>query len=83
MALHVSIATDASPGTSAELDRSADLCRGHVPATFKAHAYRLVDRAIALGWLRERVHVIDEDLGKSGSGEIQRAQSPDLPETLN
>src|SRR5918911_819384 len=28
--------------------------------------YRLVDRAVGLGWPRERVHVIDEDLGKSG-----------------
>lgn len=28
--------------------------------------YRLVDRAVDLGWPRERVHVIDEDLGKSG-----------------
>jgi hypothetical protein len=28
--------------------------------------YALVDRAIALGWPRERVEVIDEDLGKSG-----------------
>ena len=27
--------------------------------------YRLVDRAIGLGWPAERVHVIDEDLGKS------------------
>ena len=34
--------------------------------------YRLVDRAIALGWPRERVHVIDEDLGKSGSGAVER-----------
>ena len=30
--------------------------------------YRLVDRAVALGWPHERVHVIDEDLGKSGLG---------------
>ena len=30
--------------------------------------YRLVDRAIALGWPKDRVHVIDEDLGKSGAG---------------
>ena len=27
--------------------------------------YRLVDRAIGLGWPHERVQVIDEDLGKS------------------
>ncbi len=34
--------------------------------------YRLVDRAVGLGWPRERVHVIDEDLGKSGAGSAER-----------
>jgi DNA invertase Pin-like site-specific DNA recombinase len=34
--------------------------------------YRLVDRAIALGWPHERVQVIDEDLGKSGAGSEKR-----------
>src|SRR5579863_5619792 len=34
--------------------------------------YRLVDRAIALGWPKERVQVIDEDLGKSGAGHADR-----------
>jgi len=34
--------------------------------------YRLVERAIALGWPRERVQVIDEDLGKSGAGHADR-----------
>src|ERR1700751_6272173 len=34
--------------------------------------YRLVDRAVGLGWPRERVHVIDEDLGKSGAESTQR-----------
>ena len=34
--------------------------------------YRLVDRALALGWPRERVEVIDEDLGKSGAEAQQR-----------
>jgi DNA invertase Pin-like site-specific DNA recombinase len=29
--------------------------------------YALVDRAIALGWIRSQVIVIDEDLGRSGS----------------
>ena len=29
--------------------------------------YRLVERAVCLGWPRDRVHVIDEDLGKSGA----------------
>lgn len=34
--------------------------------------YRLVDRAVDLGWPRERVQVIDEDLGKSGAGRVDR-----------
>jgi DNA invertase Pin-like site-specific DNA recombinase len=34
--------------------------------------YRLVDRAIGLGWPPERVQVIDEDLGKSGAGSVDR-----------
>jgi DNA invertase Pin-like site-specific DNA recombinase len=34
--------------------------------------YRLVHRAIALGWPHERVQVIDEDLGKSGAGSVER-----------
>ncbi len=34
--------------------------------------YRLVERAIALGWPRERVKLIDEDLGKSGASSAQR-----------
>ena len=31
-----------------------------------------VDRAIGLGWPPERVQVIDEDLGKSGAGGVDR-----------
>jgi hypothetical protein len=34
--------------------------------------YRLVDRAVALGWPHGRVQVIDEDLGKSGAGSVKR-----------
>ena len=34
--------------------------------------YRLVERATALGWPRERVAVIDDDLGKSGSSSTER-----------
>jgi DNA invertase Pin-like site-specific DNA recombinase len=34
--------------------------------------YRLVERAIELGWPRERVILIDEDLGKSGTSSGQR-----------
>jgi DNA invertase Pin-like site-specific DNA recombinase len=29
--------------------------------------YRLVERAVLLGWPRDRVYVIDDDLGKSGA----------------
>ena len=34
--------------------------------------YRLVDRAAALGWPRERITVIDDDLGKSGTSSVGR-----------
>lgn len=34
--------------------------------------YRLVERAVLLGWPRERVHVIDDDLGKSGTSSSDR-----------
>jgi len=34
--------------------------------------YRLVDRAVTLGWPRERVAVIDDDLGKSGTSSTER-----------
>ena len=34
--------------------------------------YDLVDRAIALGWPKERVKVIDEVLARSGSGNVER-----------
>lgn len=34
--------------------------------------YRLVERALELGWRREQISVIDEDLGRSGSGLIER-----------
>jgi DNA invertase Pin-like site-specific DNA recombinase len=35
--------------------------------------YRLVERAVALGWQREQVIIIDEDLGVSGGGLVDRA----------
>lgn len=35
--------------------------------------YRLVERAVQLGWPRERVKVIDEDLGKSGASAEHRS----------
>lgn len=34
--------------------------------------YRLVERAATLGWPRDRVQVIDEDLGRSGASAEQR-----------
>ena len=34
--------------------------------------YSLVERAVQLGWPRERVEVIDEDLGKSGASAVAR-----------
>jgi len=34
--------------------------------------YRLVDRAAGLGWPRERIAVIDDDLGKSGTSSVER-----------
>jgi DNA invertase Pin-like site-specific DNA recombinase len=34
--------------------------------------YRLVDRALGLGWPHGRVQIIDEDLGKSGAGSVER-----------
>ena len=35
--------------------------------------YALAERAVTLGWARESVMVIDEDLGLSGSGTVERA----------
>jgi DNA invertase Pin-like site-specific DNA recombinase len=35
--------------------------------------YKLVDRALTLGWTRPRIVVIDEDLGRSASGKIDRS----------
>ncbi|MER9281144.1 hypothetical protein [Mesorhizobium sp. M0522] len=34
--------------------------------------YSLVDRAVRLGWPPDRIVVIDEDLGKSGTGQVER-----------
>ena len=35
--------------------------------------YQLVEYAVQLGWPRERVRVVDEDLGKSGTSVTERA----------
>src|SRR5256714_10543894 len=42
----------------------------HVEST--ARQYALVDRAVALGWARDRVVVIDEDQGQSGQSMVTR-----------
>ena len=34
--------------------------------------YRLADRAVGLGWPKQQVKVIDEDLAQSGSGTAKR-----------
>jgi DNA invertase Pin-like site-specific DNA recombinase len=34
--------------------------------------YKLVERAISLGWPKSRIFVIDEDLAQSGSGTVDR-----------
>jgi DNA invertase Pin-like site-specific DNA recombinase len=44
--------------------------RHHQEST--ALQYRLVERAALFGWPRERVHVIDDDLGKSGASSRDR-----------
>ncbi len=38
-----------------------------------ARQYALVEKACALGWVKEQVIVIDQDLGLSGSGSVQRS----------
>src|ERR671932_1867892 len=38
-----------------------------------ARQYQLVARAVALGWARPQVHIIDEDLGVSADGVAERA----------
>ncbi len=35
--------------------------------------YRLVERAVELGWQRDQINVVDEDLGLSGSGVVERS----------
>lgn len=49
---------------------SVNQMRHHQESTELQH--RLVDRAVALDWPQERVHVIDEDLDKSGAGTVER-----------
>jgi len=37
-----------------------------------ARQYALVERACELGWAKEQVIVVDEDLGLSGAGSVKR-----------
>ena len=37
--------------------------------------YALVERAVQLGWARERVEVIDDDLGRSGASAANRPRA--------
>ncbi|MBU1984570.1 recombinase family protein, partial [bacterium] len=62
------------------LDRSAYVYVRQSTATQVQHnrestrrQYNLADRASALGWPKERVKTIDEDLARSGSGDAERA----------
>ena len=45
--------------------------REHQEST--ARQYALQDRLVSLGWARDQVVVIDEDLGVSGSGSVKRS----------
>ncbi len=49
---------------------SAGQVRQHAEST--ELQYRLTDRAAGLGWPRERIAVIDDDLGKSGASGTER-----------
>ncbi|MDO9714161.1 recombinase family protein [Paracraurococcus lichenis] len=49
---------------------TADQVRQHQEST--TAQYKLVDRAVDFGWPRERIVVIDDDLGKSGTSSAER-----------
>jgi DNA invertase Pin-like site-specific DNA recombinase len=49
--------------TATQLERNLESTR---------RQYALADRAVALGWSRARVRLIDQDLGVSGSGMVDR-----------
>src|SRR5215212_6794822 len=49
---------------------TADQVRQHQEST--TAQYGLVERAAGLGWPRERIEVIDDDLGKSGASSAGR-----------
>ena len=59
-----------SPRTGPPDEADAGQVRHHQEST--ELQYRLVERAVLLGWPGERVHVIDDDLGKSGASSSDR-----------
>src|SRR5215467_1034627 len=68
-----------SPVTTAHRDKLAYIyVRQSTAGQVRQHQestelqYHLVDRAVTLGWRRERVAVIDDDLGKSGTSSAER-----------
>jgi DNA invertase Pin-like site-specific DNA recombinase len=52
--------------------RQSSLRQGLENTESTKRQYALRDRAVALGWPRERIHVIDSDLGRSGAKADQR-----------
>src|SRR5438105_5303399 len=44
--------------------------------------YRLVDRAALFGWPKERIEVIDDDLGKSGTSGSQPRATPQYRQAI-
>lgn len=64
---------------STHLDRNAYVYVRQSTATQVQHnrestlrQYKLVDRAVDLGWQKEKVKIIDEDLARSGSSSVER-----------
>ncbi|WP_329410596.1 hypothetical protein OG563_47880 [Nocardia vinacea] len=53
--------------------RQATLAQLECNGESTARQYDLRERAVALGWLREQVRVVDAELGVSGSVLRQRA----------
>src|SRR5215471_15028479 len=47
-------------------------CKSRVMGRVPNSSTRLLERAVQLGWPRERVEIIDEDLGKSGADALRR-----------
>jgi DNA invertase Pin-like site-specific DNA recombinase len=58
--------------------RQSTLRQVHQNREGRANQYALVERALALGWIPERIHVIDADLGQSG----QDGQRPGFTELV-